>query len=203
VKTNLIHIVNRTYTGPAVRIHTTVKWQDPSGTKCTHGGIGSSNPVPRTTSVSDSLLLQNSSSNMTHTSSGRRKTIRCSPTTSLNTGTDITSPVPPRHDPVPVGALCPQFYEYYTPDDSTDGTSRPDYLSAILLLEHCSSEIAPAELDENERQESASLLFRFHHAVWLHKSFAERNLLWQLIDFCRSRMDGRGRRNSTVAPLMR
>jgi len=72
--------------------------------------------------------------------------------------------VPPLHDPVPVGALCPQFYKYCTPDDSTDGTSRPDYLSATLLLEHCSSEIAPAGLNEDERQESASLLFRFHHA---------------------------------------
>jgi len=55
-------------------------------------------------------------------------------------------------------------------------------------MEHCSSEIAPPELNEDEKQESASLLFRFHHVGWLHKSFAERSLLWQLIDFCRSRM---------------
>ncbi|KAJ8588567.1 hypothetical protein M405DRAFT_713111, partial [Rhizopogon salebrosus TDB-379] len=78
--------------------------------------------------------------------------------------------VPSLHDPVPVGALCPQFYGYCVPDDPTDGTSRPDYLSPILLLEHCSSGTVPEELNEDDKQECVSLLFRFHHAASMSES---------------------------------
>ncbi|KAG1733007.1 uncharacterized protein EDB91DRAFT_1300941 [Suillus paluster] len=79
--------------------------------------------------------------------------------------------MPPLHNPVPVGALCPQFYGYYTPDDLTDGTGRSNYLSPILLLEHRGREIDPEELCRDDKQECASLVFRFHEAA--------RNILWQ------------------------
>jgi hypothetical protein len=163
------------YSGPTVRIHTTVKWQESSGTKCVHGGIGSSNPVPRTATVGVVAKLS-----IEHDAHLEReaKNYQQFPSHFFEhwNGYNV---IPPLHDPVPVGALCPQFYGYYVPDDPTDGTSRPDYLSPILLLEHCGSEIVPEELNEDDKQECASLLFRFHHAGWLHESFAQRNLLWQ------------------------
>ncbi|KAH7928357.1 hypothetical protein BV22DRAFT_1030839 [Leucogyrophana mollusca] len=149
--------------------------------------------------------------------------------------------VPPLHDPVPVGAVVPQFYGHYLPDpiadqpntrgpDTTKGsqapkdsegedsdamkechatehsvtgdsdamegshaTEHPDaedsdamevdddpaYLSPILLLEHCGIPIVPKKLNMDDKQECASLLFRFHHAGWLHGSFAARNILVQ------------------------
>ncbi|KAG2341523.1 hypothetical protein BDR05DRAFT_859432, partial [Suillus weaverae] len=93
-------------------------------------------------------------------------------------GYNVVSPI---QDPVPVGALCPQFYGYYTPDDPTDGEywGRPRYLSPILFLEHCGREIDPDELCQDDKQECASLILRFNGAGWLHGSFAARNILWQ------------------------
>jgi hypothetical protein len=163
------------YTGPALRIHTTVKWQDPSGTKCIHGSIGSSNPVPRTATVG--VVAKLSVQHDRHLER-EAKNYQQFPSHFFEhwNGYNV---IPPLHDPVPVGAVCPQFYGYYTPDDPTDGTSHPDYLSAILLLEYCGKEINPEELNKDDRQECASVLFRFHHAGWLHESFAQRNLMWQ------------------------
>ncbi|EIW86207.1 hypothetical protein CONPUDRAFT_44143, partial [Coniophora puteana RWD-64-598 SS2] len=80
----------------------------------------------------------------------------------------------PLHDPVPVMALVPQFYGYYQPEDPL-----PDYLSPILLLEHCGVPIDVDTLCADDRNECASLLLRFHHEGWLHNSFAERNILVQ------------------------
>ncbi|KAG2343529.1 hypothetical protein BDR05DRAFT_855627, partial [Suillus weaverae] len=93
-------------------------------------------------------------------------------------GYNVVSPI---QDPVPVGALCPQFYGYYTPDDPTDGEywGRARYLSPILLLEHCGREIDPDELCQDDKQECASLILRFNGAGWLHGSFTARNILWQ------------------------
>jgi len=152
-----------------------VKWQDPSGPKCIHGCMRSTDPVPRTATVSVAVKLS-----IEHDAHLEReaKNYQLFPSHFYEhwNGYNV---MPPLHNPVPVGALCPQFYGYYTPDDPTDGTSRPDYLSPILLLEHCGSQIIPEDLNQDDRQECASLLFRFHHAGWLHDSFAERNILWQ------------------------
>ncbi|KAH7915961.1 hypothetical protein BJ138DRAFT_1140844 [Hygrophoropsis aurantiaca] len=110
--------------------------------------------------------------------------------------------VPPIHEPVPIGAVVPQFYGYYFPDaiptttdskgktpnrsviDSEGDTDVQDpkkvpYLSPLLLLEHCGQPLVPQEFDITDRQECASLLFRFHHAGWIHGSFAERKILVQ------------------------
>jgi hypothetical protein len=84
--------------------------------------------------------------------------------------------VPPLHDPVPVGAVVPQFFGHYVPEEDSDD----EYLSPILLIENCGIPVDPKSLNKDDRQECASLLYRFHAAGWKHNSFAERNIVMQL-----------------------
>ena len=84
--------------------------------------------------------------------------------------------VPPLQDPVPVGAVLPQFYGYYVPEDKA---SISYYSSPVLLIENCGDVIWPYDLDSHDKRECASLLFRFHHAEWLHHSIAPRNVAVQ------------------------
>ncbi|KAF8133263.1 hypothetical protein EV363DRAFT_1430595 [Boletus edulis] len=79
---------------------------------------------------------------------------------------------------VPVHAVVPQFYGYYTPKGENPG--QPSYLSPILLLEHCGKPIKPKKLTIEEQEECASLVLRFHRAGWLQESLAPRNFLVQL-----------------------
>lgn len=81
--------------------------------------------------------------------------------------------IQPLHDPVPVGAVLPQFYGYYVPEKNSDGDEEdeeeePPYLSAILLLENCGIPIGPEALDKDDKNECASLLYRLHEAGWSH-----------------------------------
>lgn len=109
---------------------------------------------------------------------------------------------PPLHDPVPVGALVPQFYGYYKPETPGKGKK---YLSPILLLEDCGEQVNVDALGIDDRygvrlshyaidwsdsirsrQECFSLFLRFHAAGWLHQSVFARNVLVQrgsLFDF--------------------
>ncbi|KAK0432334.1 hypothetical protein EV421DRAFT_1505056 [Armillaria borealis] len=84
--------------------------------------------------------------------------------------------VPPLHDPTPIGAVVPQFYGYYVPEK---GDGDQGYLSPILLLEDCGTPIDVEALDIDDRQECASLLFRFHNEGWLHGSVYARNIVVQ------------------------
>ncbi|KAG1761059.1 hypothetical protein EDD22DRAFT_780316 [Suillus occidentalis] len=161
------------YSGPALRVRTNVKWRAP-WELCGHCG-SVSGTVPRTASV---LVVAKLSIEHDLHLAREANNYQSFPDHFFQhwNGYNV---MPPLHDPVPVGALCPQFYGYYTPDDPTDGTSHPNYLSPILLLEYCGREIDPDELCKDDKQECASLVFRFHHAGWLHESFAARNILWQ------------------------
>jgi hypothetical protein len=161
--------------GLAIRIHTAAKWEDPSSTSCTHTAGPLSGSVPRTATVR--LVAKLSIEHDDHLER-EAKNYQRFPSHFFEhwNGYNIVSPL---DDPVPVGAVCPQFYGYYTPDDPTDNTSCPHYLSPILLLEHCGSEIDSKKLSLDDKHECASLLFRFHHAGWLNGSFAARNILWQ------------------------
>ncbi|PBK62155.1 hypothetical protein ARMSODRAFT_838638, partial [Armillaria solidipes] len=84
--------------------------------------------------------------------------------------------VPPLHDPTPIGAVVPQFYGYYMPEK---GDGDQGYLSPILLLEDCGTPIDVEALDIDDRQECASMLFRFHNEGWLHGSVFPRNIVMQ------------------------
>jgi hypothetical protein len=86
--------------------------------------------------------------------------------------------IDPLHDPVPVGAVVPQFYGYYVPEEKKGGKASR-YLSPILLLENCGVPIDPESLNKDDKQECMSLLFRLNAAGWCHGSYAERNLLMQ------------------------
>ncbi|KAL1748187.1 hypothetical protein HDZ31DRAFT_60561 [Schizophyllum fasciatum] len=55
----------------------------------------------------------------------------------------------------------------------------PNYLSPILLLEHCGTPIAPAELTPDDRQAAAALFLLLAHAGWAQNSVAARNVLVQ------------------------
>ncbi|KAH7910405.1 hypothetical protein BJ138DRAFT_112336 [Hygrophoropsis aurantiaca] len=96
-------------------------------------------------------------------------------------GFSLVSPL--HRDPVPAGALVPQFYGYYTPDLRVSATKprrrQRQYLSPILLLEHCGVPIEAEELTRDDKSECASLLFRFHNEGWTHGSFVPRKILMQ------------------------
>ncbi|KAI0064465.1 hypothetical protein BV25DRAFT_1836826 [Artomyces pyxidatus] len=89
--------------------------------------------------------------------------------------------VRPINDPVPVGAVVPQFYGYYVPALAKKGKDK-QYLSPILLMEDCGRAIDPTTLSLDDRQECASLLFRLHHAGFKHNSPFQRNIVMQLGD---------------------
>ena len=64
----------------------------------------------------------------------------------------ITGPVPvgsPINE-VPVGAVVPQFYGYYVPDDPNQSTEQR-FLSPILLLEHCGVSVDPLKLNADDK----------------------------------------------------
>ncbi|VDB90291.1 unnamed protein product [Peniophora sp. CBMAI 1063] len=85
--------------------------------------------------------------------------------------------VRPLHDPTPCGAIVPQFYGYYVPEKPAHG--KDDYLSPLLLLEHCGKEIEVDELSQDERNEAAALYFHFLDGGWTQGSIAPRNILCQ------------------------
>ncbi|KAF9565508.1 hypothetical protein CPC08DRAFT_683586 [Agrocybe pediades] len=64
---------------------------------------------------------------------------------------------------------------------STDGNqaSVSDYLSPILLIEDCGKSIEISKLSADDRNECASLIYRFHEEGWWHGSVAQRNIVKQ------------------------
>ncbi|KLO09416.1 hypothetical protein SCHPADRAFT_834061 [Schizopora paradoxa] len=83
--------------------------------------------------------------------------------------------IPPCKDPLPVGAVVPQFYGYYRPQEQCEG----EFMSPILLLEHCGTQANMNELTLEERRECWSLLERLNLGGFVHNSVFERNILIQ------------------------
>ena len=54
--------------------------------------------------------------------------------------------IPPLNDPTPAGALAPQFYGFYVPEQDRD-----EYLSPIMLLEDCGVPVDPSMLNVDEK----------------------------------------------------
>jgi hypothetical protein len=166
-----------TYEGPVVKVFPEVNWQNPErGPYCSH--IQESmecERVPLTAKVN--LAVKLSKQHDAHLVR-EAKNYQSFPTHLFEhwSGYNV---IPPLHDPVPVGAVAPQFYGYYIPEENTGDDSSP-YLSPILLLENCGIPIVPEALNKDEKQECASLLYRLHEAGWNHRSFFERNILMQL-----------------------
>ncbi|KAJ7074285.1 hypothetical protein C8F01DRAFT_930483, partial [Mycena amicta] len=83
--------------------------------------------------------------------------------------------VRPSREPVPVGAVVPQYYGYYLPANPQE----EQYLSPIMLVEDCGQQVEPKELTADQRKECWSLMYRLHDADWMHHSPFERNILMQ------------------------
>lgn len=165
-----------TYEGPVVKVFPDVHWQNPErGPYCSH--IQESQgceKVPLTAQAS--VVAKLSRQHDSHLAQ-EAENYQSFPTHFFEhwSGYNI---LPPLHDPVPVGALVPQFYGYYVPEKNQGDESSP-YLSPILLLENCGIPIDAALLNRDEKQECASLLYRLQEAGWNHGSFYERNILMQ------------------------
>ncbi|KAF8193402.1 hypothetical protein BJ912DRAFT_848431, partial [Pholiota molesta] len=93
--------------------------------------------------------------------------------------------VPPINYPVPVTPVVPQYYGYYVVDRSASASSgekqeeNEQYLSPILLLEDCGTSIDPDALSVDDKYECGALVYKFHHAGWVHGSVARRNIVRQ------------------------
>ena len=59
--------------------------------------------------------------------------------------------IPPVRYPTPVGAVVPQFYGYYLPDEENEPMKEGEYMSPILLLEHCGVQVDPKKLSLDDR----------------------------------------------------
>ncbi|KAH8824444.1 hypothetical protein DL96DRAFT_1531667 [Flagelloscypha sp. PMI_526] len=89
--------------------------------------------------------------------------------------------VPPIQDPVPLGALVPQYYGHYVkPTLDADGDLSMDSdFPPLMLVEHCGTQAEPWNLNADDRQECLSMILRFHIAGWVHNSPYPRNFLVQ------------------------
>jgi hypothetical protein len=83
--------------------------------------------------------------------------------------------VRPSREPVPVGAVVPQFYGYYTPAPREPGAR---YLSPVML-ENCGMPVDTAVLNPDQEKECWSPVYHLHHTDWVHESIAERNIMMQ------------------------
>jgi hypothetical protein len=54
--------------------------------------------------------------------------------------------IPPLQDSTPMGALVPQFYGFYVPEQQNE-----EYQSPIMLLEDCGSPVNPEKLNVDDR----------------------------------------------------
>jgi hypothetical protein len=170
------------YEGPIRRIETTVKWQNPErGSYCEHiqkPPILKADVSPTVkVRVADKLSVQYDR----HLGNEARNYEKF-PSHFFEhwNGFNVMRPL---RDPVPVGAVVPQFYGCYVPKNETsqdtDGGHSRSYLSPILLLENCGTPVQPEDLNRDDRQECASLYYRFHHEGWSRGSVYPRNILVQ------------------------
>ncbi|KIJ59032.1 hypothetical protein HYDPIDRAFT_33544 [Hydnomerulius pinastri MD-312] len=160
------------YEGPTITTHPDVKYQNTSypETICEHRRFHE-RPVPRTAMFEVAAKL--SMPGDEHLAREARNYLDFPPHFFQHwNGYNV---VPPLRDPTPLGALVPQFNGYYVPRTR----AKREYRSPILLIEDCGQPVDPDKLCEDDRQECAALLFRFHHAGWLHESFAARNIVVQ------------------------
>ncbi|KAJ6608602.1 hypothetical protein B0H10DRAFT_1955278 [Mycena sp. CBHHK59/15] len=204
-----------TYTGPIIDIQSKVKWQSPGHrTNCEHlrrkGGPFGMHKVacPPTTTVRVCAKL----SIQYDTHLEREAKVYQALPSHLSEHWSGYNLVPPSREPVPVGAVVPQFYGYYVPtregkqparesdqsegegdqpagegeqpaeegkQPTAEGEQPVHYLSPIMLLEDCGKPLDPTVLSQDDKRECWSLLYRLHHAQWVHWSVAERNIMVQ------------------------
>ncbi|TEB31041.1 hypothetical protein FA13DRAFT_1629701 [Coprinellus micaceus] len=189
------------YHGPLRVIHTGVEYQNPAdGPLCKHLAEREQ-PPSLTASVSVVAKLSHpDDDHLPH----EAKNYQTFPTHFFQHFTGFNQ-LRPLHDPFPVGALVPQFYGYYVPEEGNKpmifdrkvpGSGVPgeagraawketklkyEYRSPIMLLEYCGRAIPndTKELSIDDRYTCASLFLRMHHAGWVQGSPYARNVLMQ------------------------
>ncbi|KAH0583356.1 hypothetical protein H2248_008985 [Termitomyces sp. 'cryptogamus'] len=172
------------YIGPVRPIRTTVEWQDPVNPTCPHLRPLPEIPPTVRMRVIGKLSLKHDEHLVREAANYESFEKHMFQHWS---GFNV---LPPMHDPIPVGALVPQFYGYYVPesefddeDEDEENTEGNDedlgYLSPILLLEDCGSPVDPKELTYDQKNEALSLIYRFHCAGWAHGSIYPRNIVIQ------------------------
>ncbi|KAF7311562.1 hypothetical protein MKEN_01058800 [Mycena kentingensis (nom. inval.)] len=149
------------YEGPMVEIETKVQWQTPQrGRNCIHlvnkYGMFLINPAPPTATVRVCAKLSKQGDRHLEREA---KVYQALPAHLAEhySGYNI---VRPSREPVPVGAVVPQFYGYYLPPD-------------------CGRQVEPAQLNADQKKECWSLMYRLHDADWVQQSVATRNILMQ------------------------
>jgi hypothetical protein len=171
----------RVYKGPIVDIHTKVKWQTPGRDEtCAHrrGGIMFGGPDNRERSRPPTAAVR-VCAKLSHKDDphlAREAKVYQAFASHLSEHWSGYNLVRPSREPVPVGAVVPQFYGYYAPAPREPGA---EYLSPVMLLENCGMPLDTAVLNADQKNECWSLVYRLHHADWLHESVAKRNILMQ------------------------
>jgi hypothetical protein len=166
----------RTYEGPVVKVFPEVKWQNPEREPYCPHVLGSMRceKVPLTAKVNVAAKLSKQDDGHLGPEAENYQSFPAH----LFEHWSGYNVVPPLHNPFPLGAAVPQFYGYYVPEENDENQAAP-YLSPILLLENCGIPIDPDALNQDDKEECASLLYRFHEASWIHGSYAARNILTQ------------------------
>ncbi|KZP17977.1 hypothetical protein FIBSPDRAFT_864368 [Athelia psychrophila] len=163
------------YEGPKVALDLDVKWQIPAnGTFCAHLKAPARELHTAKVRVAAKLSIEHD----LHL--GREAERYQSFPQHLSEHWSGYNIIPPLQNPVPLGAVVPQFYGYYVPETQTEssGTKVP-YLSPIMLLENCGVPVDPETLDEDDIEECSSLFYRLHEAGYAHNSIAARNMVVQ------------------------
>ena len=183
------------FTGPTAYIYPKVEWQRPGVTPtCEHLrilGSGDERPATARIRVCAKMSIQHDAHLAREAANYQRF-----PSWFFEhwSGYNVVRPL---HDATPCGAIVPQFYGYYVPEARVDEN---DYLSPLLLLEHCGEEIQVEDLSEDERNEAAALFFHFLDGGWSHGSIAPRNVLWRNGPITFSPLDYSGRKRKKSSP---
>jgi len=156
------------FEGPVRAIRTSVSWQDPLNPLCEHLRATPRPVVPQTVKVR--LVAKLSKEEDEHLEKEARNYQRFE--RHMFEHWNGLNVLPPMHDPIPLGALVPQFYGHYVPEPETevqpettghaslygsaDGSpklqSKPrGYLSPILLMEDCGSQVDVSDLTTDEK----------------------------------------------------
>ncbi|KAJ7090297.1 hypothetical protein B0H15DRAFT_948800 [Mycena belliarum] len=182
----------RTYKGPTVDIYTKVQWQTPGrGDNCAH--VRRANPGPRPPTATVRVCAKLSIQGDRHLAH-EAQVYQALPA-HLSEHWSGYNLVQPSREPVPVGAVVPQFYGYYVPSPVAEAEG---YLSPIMLLENCGKPLDPHMLSADQKTECWSLLYRLHDADWVHESIGARNIMVQPgpLTLTQGWMRGSGNRNS-------
>ncbi|KZV77142.1 hypothetical protein PENSPDRAFT_621469 [Peniophora sp. CONT] len=192
-------LVKEEYIGPIAYVYPKVSWQNPAyGPVCEHLRIGGLDlPLTTRVRVCSKLSIQGD----LHLAR-EAENYQAFPAYFFEhwNGYNLVYPF---RDPVPCGALVPQFYGYYVPrggfkpvvddvvmpdpggtsDSASSSNSAPrlpaGYISPILLLENCGEAIDVDDLNKDERQACAAQYMMFLNGDWTHGSLFDRNIVVQ------------------------